>query len=328
MLKWLLGGTVVQGAAFAMLFKTDAGPMGFATFLAVQAVAALLLAAAAWSILPKPYRRPVIWSYGFLALLCFLIPGFGWIICAGAMLAARWWPDNTGRDGIGQIELPEFVTHLLTRVRHGSGAHLRAQLGNAQAPVSKRMTALVAMQSVPARMATPVLRSLLGDPIDDVRLLAYGMLDRAEKEITRKILQELPRLDAAHTDSERYAVAKRLADLYWELIYQGLVQGDVYQYTAEQVERYASMALDIEPNNAALWYMRGRLAISRRQLTDADRYLARAEAQGFARDRLIPAMAESAFLQRDFARTAHLMESFSSRSQLPLLQPLLRYWNS
>jgi hypothetical protein len=328
MLKWLLGGTVVQAAAFAVLFRSDLGAAQVSIFIAVQAAAAVLFAAAAWVTLPKAYHKPVSWPIAYLALFCFLIPGLGWLVCAGAIWLARKLPGGLGRDGIGQIELPQFVTHLLTRVRHGSGAHLRAQLGNALAPVSKRMTALVAMQSVPARMATPVLRSLLDDPVDDVRLLAYGMLDRAEKDITRKILQELPRLDAAHTDNERYAVAKRLADLYWELIYQGLVQGDVYQYTAEQVERYASMALDIEPHNAALWYMRGRLAISRGALADADRYLERAEAQGFARERLIPAMAESAFLQRDFARTASLMESFSSRSPLPLLQPLLRYWNS
>ncbi|TMS58561.1 lipopolysaccharide N-acetylglucosaminyl transferase [Imbroritus primus] len=328
MLKWLLGGTVAQGAAFAMLFRTGSGAADITAFLALQIVAALLLAAAAWCMLPKAYRQPFAWSYGYLALLCFLIPGFGWLVCAGSLLAARVLPSLRSRDGIAQITLPQFVTHLLTRVRHGSGGHLRAQLGNAQAPISKRMTALVAMQSVPARMATPVLRNLLGDPVDDVRLLAYGMLDRAEKDLTRKILQELPRLEAAHTDSERYAVAKRLADLYWELIYQGLVQGDVYDYTAEQVERYASMALDIEPNNAALWYMRGRLAVTRHQFADADRYLERAEKQGFARERLVPAMAESAFLQRDFSRAASIMGSFSSHSPLPLLKPLLRYWNS
>lgn len=328
MLKMILGGTAAQGAAFAMLFQPALAPAYVAGFVVLQAIAALLLAGVAWCLLPRAYRSPFAPTYTYLVALCFFIPGLGWTICVLGILIAKLFPARAGREGITQVALPQFVTHLLSRVRHGGGAHLRAQLGNAQAPISKRMTALVAMQSMPTRTSTPVLRNLLGDPVDDVRLLAYGMLDRAEKELTRKILQELPRLDAASTDNERYAVAKRLADLYWELIYQDLVQGDVYDYTAEQVEHYASMALAIDTSNASLWYMRGRLALTRKQPAVADEYLLRAESLGFPRDRLLPALAESAFLRRDFARTAEAMEAYSSPSPMPLLKPLLRYWTS
>ncbi|MGN6141677.1 MAG: tetratricopeptide repeat protein, partial [Ralstonia sp.] len=224
--------------------------------------------------------------------------------------------------------LPVFVAHLISRVTHGGGARLRAQLSNERAPVQSRMTALVAMQSMPTRTASPVLRDLLADPVDDIRLLAYGMLDNAEKVLTQKILAELPRLEEANTPEARYDINKRLADLYWELIYQNLVQGDVYRYTAEQVERYASAALDIQPDNAALWYMRGRLALSRREPDVAESHLRRAESLGFPRDRLLPPLAEACYLRRDYAGARAALAQFSSRSPLPLLRPLLRYWTS
>jgi hypothetical protein len=63
-----------------------------------------------------------------------------------------------------------------------------------------------------------------------------------------------------------------LADLYWELIYQNLVQGDVYRYTASQVERYASAALEIDDSNAAL--VHARPALTRNAPAEAREFLA------------------------------------------------------
>jgi len=269
-----------------------------------------------------------VWTYGYLAALCFFVPVAGVLLVLGSLLLAKLFPKPEDDKDIADVGLPVFVAHLISRVTHGGGARLRAQLSNERAPVQSRMTALVAMQSMPTRTASPVLRDLLADPVDDIRLLAYGMLDNAEKVLTQKILAELPRLEEATTPEARYDINKRLADLYWELIYQNLVQGDVYRYTAEQVERYASAALDIQPDNAALWYMRGRLALSRREPDVAESHLRRAESLGFPRDRLLPPLAEACYLRRDYAGARAALAQFSSRSPLPLLRPLLRYWTS
>ncbi len=170
---------------------------------------------------------------------------------------------------------------------------------------------------MPARTASPVLRELLADSTDDIRLLAYGMLDGAEKQLTQQILAELPRLEAADTPQARGEINKRLADLYWELIYQNLVQGDVYRYTASQVERYASAALETDDTNAALWYMRGRLALTRNAPAEARAWLTRAESLGFARERVLPLLAEAAYLERDYAAVHRLMAAFDSRFAAP-----------
>ncbi len=45
------------------------------------------------------------------------------------------------------------------------------------------MTALLAMQSMPARTVSPVLQGMLADPLDDIRLLAYGILDNHERSV-------------------------------------------------------------------------------------------------------------------------------------------------
>ena len=45
-------------------------------------------------------------------------------------------------------------------------------------------------------------------------------------------------------------------------------------------------------------------------------------------DRLLPPLAEACYLRRDYAGARAALAQFSSRSPLPLLRPLLRYWTS
>ena len=48
----------------------------------------------------------------------------------------------------------------------------------------KRMAALFATRRMPPREAIPILKLALRDPADDVRLLAYSMLDKREARST------------------------------------------------------------------------------------------------------------------------------------------------
>ena len=323
-----VGGLAAQIAALALLARAGTSTPLLLAFLLSQGIAAAMIAIVLWRLLPRRFRVPFAWSYGYLFAFCFLVPMAGAIVCLGSLLIARLFPGPRQTAGIGLVGLPVFVTHLISRVTHGGGARLRAQLGNTRAPLPERMTALVAMQSMPARTSSPVLRELLADSADDVRLLAYGMLDGAEKQLTQQIMAELPRLEEALDASERGEINKRLADLHWELIYQNLVQGDVYRYTADQVERYARAALEADPDQAGLWYMRGRLALNRHEPAQAREWLERAEALGFARERTLPLLAEAAYLERDYAAVRTILLSFDSPSPLPLVRPLLRYWQS
>jgi hypothetical protein len=55
--------------------------------------------------------------------------------------------------------------------------------------------------------------------------------------------------------------------------------------------------------------------------------MARAQALGFPRERLVPWLAETAYLQRDYARVAELLASLGHASVLPMLKPVVRYWS-
>ncbi|MFM0736211.1 sugar ABC transporter permease [Paraburkholderia xenovorans] len=300
--------------------------------LALQAIAALLISLAIARAMPPRYRTP---RKGLLAALWFLnfaVP-LGGIACTlGALGIARLLPRPAARLPVTQIDEPEFAANLIGNVSYGRGARLKAELQNADAGTAFRMTALLAMQAMPARTVSPLLQGMLADPLDDIRLLAYGILDNREKLLTQQILQQRPRLDKTlHpelNDTDRRRANKTLAELYSELIYEHLVTGDVYRNAADQADGFAAAALASDPDDASLWRLRGRLALDRRELDAADTMLQRAIDCGFPRERMLPYLAEAAYLRRNFARVRQLLGEMDRRAGSSTLHAVLAFWQA
>lgn len=312
-----------------MLYGHSAGVL-FVFFL-LQFVLAVIVAFLSQWLLPARYQRQQGATLFYLFVLSLAVPFGSIIICLVALRLAYRFPLKKEPQGIIEVGLPSFENALVERMRHGSGARLRVQLDNHNASADERMTALLAMQAVPKRTASPIFRTFLWDSVEDVRLLMYGMLDSAEKDITKQIHVELPLLASLPKQGEerrRFGICAHLAQLYWELIYQNLVQDDILAYTIEQADHYAMMALEIDPSAASLWYMRGRLALTRKDPNLAESYLLQAAAVGFQSDRLLPFMAECAYLNKQYENVRSALNAFESRSTLPFLQPLQRYWTS
>jgi hypothetical protein len=279
-------------------------------------------------LLPVRYREPRSVTLLALWLACGFVPLLGGLIVLASCVWAACLPARRADDRVQQVPIPEFVTYLMSRVSHGGGARLQARLANTQVAASDRLSALVAIQSMPTRTTGTLLRDLLADPLEDVRLIAYGTLDQAENEVMQKIFQAAQSLAAADSERARHALNRQLAELYFELVYQNLVQGAVYLHTLEQADRYARAALAIDHNDAALWLIRGRLALAQGAADEATGHMARAQQLGFPRERLVPWLAEAAFVEGDYRRVGELLGSLSHATASPMLKPVVRYWSS
>ncbi len=159
--KLTFGGTAFQIAALALLFQRRHGPAAAAGVFALQAAACRVAGAGAAGVCCRAASRTLFaWTYAYLAAFCFFVPLGGTLVCLGSLLvcAAVPGPARCVRH-CPRVALPAFVTHLIQRVTHGGGARLRAQLGNTRAPLPERMNALVAMQSMPTRTASPCCAS-------------------------------------------------------------------------------------------------------------------------------------------------------------------------
>ncbi|KVC82787.1 hypothetical protein WI74_05960 [Burkholderia ubonensis] len=276
-----------------------------------------------------PLRRKPTWPGG-RALLATCEAGrraADAIVRLAARLHAFAFPHLDEGAMIALVREPQFAPHLLATLSYAQEHQVKEGLLNRQAAVGRRVTALVAMQTMPVRAASPILHGLLNDPADDVRLLAYGMLDKSEKRVTQQIDVERARLARRLSDDERCRVEKTLAELYCELVYARLVEGDLYRNAIEQGDAHAVRALRHQPLDGALWRLRGRLAFETGRLDDADAMLKKAIDCGFPRMRVLPYLAEIAYLRRDYAAVRRCLDGLPA---VPphRLAPIADYWNT
>ena len=131
---------------------------------------------------------------------------------------------------------------------------------------------------------------------------------------------------AASDEVQSMDSARQLADLYWELVYQALVQGDLRDHACAQALHYCEYVLARQPDNAALVLRKGRLLHAQGQGAQAQAAYAHARTLGLPATRVLPYEAELCFEQRDFPRTQALMRALDQWGALPRLRPVINYW--
>ncbi|MFN4342387.1 MAG: tetratricopeptide repeat protein [Azonexus sp.] len=307
-----------------LLFESNSDLVLF-WYLAGHALASLLLATFVLALQPKERVRPRRATLLLLAGFSYAVPIAGFLCVLAGSLLLRFYKLAPASSGFDSLQLPDFDPHLRAQgVFRQAG--LRAILNNSQVPMPTRLGAMVALQYVPGRVASPLLRDVLSDPAEDIRLLAYGMLDNQEKRINRAIDDELAQLDRASTDAARLAAAHRLSDLFWELVYQRLALGDLRQYAIDESLRYCEQVLAQQPASAAMILRRGRLRHEQRDYAAAEADYRQALALGLPATRVLPYLAEVRFEQRDFAGARRLVQELSAWNSLPRLRPIVDYW--
>ncbi|VVE77380.1 polysaccharide transport system component protein [Pandoraea sputorum] len=337
--QWHVLRLVLQAATWDTPFIAPAATSlahdAMPAVLAWQAIAALLAGGFVTCALPASYRdrRGV---FGHIALVTFFLPVAGMVVVMGVLLMGYLFPPPRESLPAGRVETPGFVSHLVARVRHGAGMRLRARLRNVQGERDDRVAALISVQALPSRVSSEIARDLLADPVEEVRLLAYGILDGMEKRIMQQIFVMRDRHEAAEDDDERAHACVCLAQLYWELIYQNLVRGEVLRFTLERVEKFARDALEQHEDDASMWYLLGRCALMRENPDVAEMHLRQAQFHSFPTERLLPWLAEAAFQRRRYDRVSLLLgglgagvtgaKGVSNVTASPVVQPAVRFW--
>jgi hypothetical protein len=315
----------IAGQVVALLYVADveATAAHALVFLSLQGGASVLLAlgsdkptGAGKS--PCPSHR-----LAYLFALNMTMPVAGLASLALGQYLAKRFTLPRHDDNIATLDEPCFTLH---RDREGysfRGGEVRARLLNKDTPSNQKMGALASIQETPARVTRDILHGLLTDSCDDIRLLAYGILDGKEKEVTHRILQLEDRL-ARCGRSEAKDAHHQMTELYWELIYQSLVQGDLLAHAAEQMRTHARLVLE-HGDDASIWFLLTRLELAMNNPDAAQLAFDHACRCCCAPERLLPYLAELRYLQRRHLDVRATLLRLAGMG-VPSLEPAMRYW--
>ncbi len=322
-------------AFLALLFELSAGmqllvsgshsDLRFVSFLLTHMLASAVLASLVLLSLGGRIGGARRWSWLFIFALSSFIPVLGMVGVLLALVCLPLLPALDARSRFRSLMLPALDPHEYQQ----TGAFRQAGLGhflrNERAPVDQRLRALVGLQNAPARFSSPLLRDLLSASSEDLRLLAYGMLETREKRLNTEIHTWRLAWQNATSEAARRAAARRLSALYWETIYQELAQGDLRRHAAEESLRFLEASL--EEADASLHLRHGRLLHELGRNEAAEAAYRRAIELGLPAPRVNPYLAELAFLRRDFTEVRRLLMSLRDYPDQRRLEPVLRFWS-
>lgn len=309
----------------AVVFRHDAA--SFMATLTLHGICCVVLAVSAWMLFPLRYRQPRLPVMLLLFCFAFMAPVMGSI---GVMLVAQLTLKRD-QDSVTwaiplTLGLPVFDVRSEQTTRASQGA-IRSRLGR-RVPGDVRMKSLLTLQAVPQRVANPILEELLGDEADDVRMLAFGMLDAEEKKLTQHIQHERAALERVQNLRQRHDCLRRLAELHWELIYASLAQGELRQYMLDEARRYADEALLIgnDAADSGLHFLRARILMAQGAYDLAVEAISRAMAMGLSEVSALPYLAEIAFRQRRFEYVYGVMKRLAELKPAGRTSTIVNLW--
>ena len=154
--------------AWLLAERSDAALL---SYLLLHGAASLLLSLALLPLLPQRLIKPRWATLLLMAAFSYAVPVAGFAGVLLAFIILRVYRRGAEAEAFGSVQLPEFDQHQLrqSQFRH---AGMGSFLGNTRIPVQARMRAMAGLQYVSGRTASPLLRSALSDPSEDLRLLA------------------------------------------------------------------------------------------------------------------------------------------------------------
>ena len=288
-------------------------------YLALHAAASVMVAVLLWPLLPG--------RGGFLFVLCmnFFLPLVGLLGILGSLLSRR--TSSVPRRRFELHAQPNFDPRVEELPPPHSKSAVRMHLGNAAVPTESRLRALLTVQSMPARTANPLIREMLSDPSEDLRLIAYGILDTREKNINARIHAATRELGKA-PQARRAALHKQVAELYCELIHQGLVQGGLREHAAGQAREHLERAMAFDTADPSTQLLMGQIALSAGDYGGAHSALQRALALGLPKARVLPYLAEVAFQTRRFDEVRSIAARLAAQPDVQGSDRVMQYWRA
>ncbi len=320
-------GILLDIAAWFALDVSQIGEWYLLRFLVIHAAACYFFSRFLIEYLDKKYLVDKASLTLFFFSICFFIPYFGFLGLYISLYAGQHWPRTVTYD-LPRVKkkppLPFKPLKISETTLYGQ-AGLSGVVKNA-ANSDKRLKAIMATRQLDDRDAIPILRLALKDPVDDVRLLAYSMLDTKEEKINSGI-QEIEKKISSDKDKSNVRLYKELAHHYWELSYLGLAQGEVINHVLNQAYENLKLALELEPKDAGANFELGRVLLRLNKKEEAMKQFDKAMGLGISINDVIPYMAEVAFSLKDFNLVKELLNKLPEDARNnTYLSNLTTYW--
>jgi polysaccharide biosynthesis protein PelE len=184
-------------------------------------------------------------SMMYFFLFNFAMPFLGYIF---SILLARQMINAEYAEKISNtnlLNLDELGISFLEVERVFGEGSLNELIHSKYAPKSKKLRALNVLSTNISPANLRIIKQTLSSTDDEIRMFGYSIIDKAEKRLAKNIntqIENLKDADSRSDSKDAAKSAKKLAFLYWEMLYTELSHESLHEEFLEQVERYALLS--------------------------------------------------------------------------------------
>lgn len=215
----------------------------------------------------------------------------------------------------------------IERTEFGVGGAI-ARLSQFQLPVKDRVEALLKISSIHQSKSNKYVQALLSDDEDELRLLAFEILEQQQKKINIEIASALRKISKETDPLVSANLHKKIAFWYWELIYQNLIDKSFYDFCLSEALHNAEKAVEILIEDPELWVLLGKIYVKSKFDEKANMAYKNAVTFGAPALHVVPYYAEKLFLKRDFTTVKKLLTQIISAKDIPTIGPVIRFWTN
>jgi polysaccharide biosynthesis protein PelE len=223
-------------------------------------------------------------------------------------------------------KIRDFPSESIQPIGAPVNLHSLSDLYRSRDP-DRRVQAVYATLKLKDRDAIPLLRTALTDSVDDIRLLAYALLDRKEYRLSKRIEQSKQELEKKE-DTAKKQLYRQIASCYWELAHLGLVQGEAKNHVLGMAYKHIELGLEYSPEDIGLRFQYAQILLRLGKYQAAFEQFQKAEILGIEHVSLLTYYAEIAFHSRRYHEVKQLMTEIELPAAYPVLTTAARFWQT
>ncbi|WP_457680841.1 tetratricopeptide repeat protein [Thermovibrio sp.] len=296
----------LEGFNFSVFISALEGRKFIVPLLIIHLIISVILTIITIIFIPKRYRRSIKAAASiFLSIL--LLPIIGYFTAPLLYIVILRRQRRDILPWISQIPI-EDITLESVKVKPRKFGESALQLFKREASKLDER-AIFLLKELKSPIAVEIAKRALVSRNDEVRLTAFSLISKLEEEINEKISFLKKRLKERISKKEEREIYKKLALLYWELLYFNLVDKELERFVLDETLSYLSKALE-GGEDSELLLLVGRIYLKKGEHEKAVEYLYRALKVGdkVSRIRALPYIAEVEFYRKNYQKVKEIFK--------------------
>lgn len=265
----------------------------------------------------------------FLILLSFNIslPIISYIITIFISTVLAYTKDKKHLKKIQKFNIEEFLNNKFPIVNRVFGEATVANISNNNHNNSaQKMKSLVFLSNNPDKKNFPIIKKLLSDKDNEIRLFSFSLLNSFENELSSKITSKLEEFKNEKNEKKRSIIAGELANLNWDFIYYGFSNLETEELLIKNTEHFLDIALKNEEEKGIQNLLLGKVQLYKKDYDKASKSLKLAVFYGVKKSIANFYLAEIAYEKKAYLEVKSLLKEIKTIETSIATAPIHKQW--